>query len=479
MIGAWMLALMATAPAHGLLKRPSDATIGTMSADCDRLMALQSQIKIDSEAFLLLQRKAGFFETGSYDLSRLSAAELAEIAEESRKIGDARKEANELAADLLVRTARAYGVSDPNNPLSGRIHSGPPNRTDVPNAMPSYLGQEAVFAPKFDATLPIGKAGLTTDDGTVRLGWTAFEYPGKLAATLFHEKEHLHDLLASNRDLRNDAAVELRIRTAQRGAMVSVFELRTPDMDRYDEILRNLPAARAQWQELMNDGFDPYREDHRREVFSLIMRKAMPLEPSETSGRGFDMPEGLDEIRQRAALIDLMVRNEQSNRRRSPAVPVDPEVVAAINERIADGKAFSALEFLAERICRQSAGGEVPSPFAQEWASWRDEHYESLSRKNPWADLSTLSGPKDCTMFLENQVVVSRRYGLEGWKLDFDWARGVVWEAYRRSNPTTVQPAPPPPNQAYPDADDGFTAPQPPSIPYCRYHPWCKDPGKK
>lgn len=482
MIGAWMLALMATSPAYGALNRPSDATIATMSADCDRLMALQIQLKIDSDAFLLLQRKAGFFESGRYYLSRLSSSELTDIASRSRKIGDARKEANDLAADLLVRTLRAYGISDPNNPRTGDIRSGPPDRPNAPNAMTSYLGQTATFRPKFDATRPLGSPAITLNDGTLRIGWGAFTYPGKLASILYHEQQHFNDLLAPNKDLRNDAEIELRIRSSQRDAFLTVFQLRPRDMADYDTVLAKLPAAKSKWAEKMAEGWDPYREDHWRGIFKPILKEALPTHSAESGGQEFNMPEGLDEIRQRAALLDILVQNEQEARRSAAERPGTPPAQGA------PWRQYHALKSTARSLCESIDYIQPWFGTIHDWTAGLKLVPDTFYVRN----LDAVSQTFPCEEYVMFQGIYAFRKSYDVSDLEFLTRlvregkvretdsrpyQGRVTPAPSQPSPTTPPPAAPatPPNTVDPEPRPTRPEPGPPAIPHCRYHPWCKE----
>ncbi len=154
--------------------------------------------------------------------------------------------------EAIRRTQIAYGISDPKHPLSGVIRSGFP-RPDLEDSdlLPSFLGQRADLLPLYSEELKQRQYGATSYDGKVEIGIDAFTYPGKLAVTLYHESLHFKDLLAENRDLRNDPAGEVRIREKELPYLTSIFMLPKTEIDERQQTLSKYRIAAPRWASAM------------------------------------------------------------------------------------------------------------------------------------------------------------------------------------------------------------------------------------
>lgn len=141
---------------------------------------------------------------------------------------------------------------------------------------------------------------------------------------------------------------------------------------------------------------------------------------------------------------------------------------------------WGGLDSISERICGASQNGIVPDSLYMDWIRWRNGNYLAFSRELPIVDLADVSIVVGCPEFLKNQILMARRRGYGHGVVTFEWMAEAVRESYRRSHPTIpTWPSPPPstvtlpdsPPDAFPDAD----VPRAPSVPHCRYHPWCQD----
>lgn len=141
---------------------------------------------------------------------------------------------------------------------------------------------------------------------------------------------------------------------------------------------------------------------------------------------------------------------------------------------------FGGLDTISERMCSAAQNGRVPDSMHEDWIRWRNGNYLAFTRELPIVDLADLSIVVGCPEFLKNQILMARRRGYGHGVVTFEWMAEIVMESYRRLHPTiptwpssppsTVTPPDSPPDE-FPDVD----VPGAPSVPHCRYHPWCQE----
>ena len=442
--------------------------------------------------------------------------------------------------------------------------------------MESHLGESAVWKPRLDSLLPEDKEklGLTDYAGTTHLSRDAFEYPGKLAMVLLHEQEHFKDLITKDRDLRNDAAVEIRIRDAQRAIVAGVFKVNSRDLQHYDIARDGYADAVSEIDAKIAEGFDPYNKTQWQTVFHPILNKHLPLEADQHANH---MVEGLTEIRRNADALNTAIGEEQRQRQRNQDVHDDMRRAQARQERsdragaiihdwarkacsndtwyesydwsrvpaayddlvvagipidfplaYADRPEDACARFVEDRVLIRRAHDEATPDWP--WIWWlvsntierarAAEDQSSRATLQGWADTacaglyswqsayglerlqrmyrgiipSTWDGrravamgdPQSCSYYVIDAMLAQKRHGGP----EPDWYRfsDLAWIAFTEHRPlllppatagptpaptpvTTPQPRPAPPS----DPGDGRTDPQPPPIPHCRYHPWCRD----
>lgn len=162
-----------------------------------------------------------------------------------------------LSAQAIQLAMDAYKVVPTKS--SGQIVSGPPvAKTD--DDVPGFIGNHIDFSPTFSLKTPDGAAGYTDDSGRVIIGPRAFEYPGKLAFTIFHESEHFERLLTPGLDLRNVPGEEVSTREKERPALKSRFDLKDKDIVGFDTVLKSEKIRAKKWATLIGQGFDPYKK---------------------------------------------------------------------------------------------------------------------------------------------------------------------------------------------------------------------------
>ncbi|MBI5596140.1 MAG: hypothetical protein HY928_08640 [Elusimicrobia bacterium] len=469
-----------TTSVRGALHTPSAKDMRALEEKTSAFQSLKNELETDAIRLIALKRKSGFFSSGQYDLSSFSSAEVEEISAKSRSAANKRRMLRILASELTALAQTSYGISNPSKPLSGTILSGPPSRPGIPEAMESFIGNTGTFGPIFDPSLPSGTVAHTDNAGLVRIGWAAFSYPGKLGHAIFHEQQHFKDLLTPNRDLRNDAAIELRIRSAQRVAAANVFQLTAEDMTRYDSAIAGLPAAAREWDNRIAEGFDPYRKDHWVEVFKPIISKRLPLETAGPASGGSDFLDRLGDIQAGAEELARAVVEEQRHRADLAGYFRDRRERETAHQ--AQEAALESLRSWTEAACSRWDGSHF-ADLAFDWERWRDAHLQALGRQSVPVDLSIFTPQQrfSCTDFFTNQVQVRKARG------ETDFSLGAAFsliEESRRvadSRPPTgahAEPAPPPVRHPQPPVvvpGDGSGA-QPPPIPRCRYQgDWCKE----
>lgn len=145
---------------------------------------------------------------------------------------------------------------------SGDIASGPPQPV-TSDDVPSYIGNPVAYAPAYSERVPDGKSGATDDAGKVLIGPGAFDSPGKLAFTLYHEGEHFERLLTPGLDLRNIPNEEVLTRTRQRPLLKSIFGLTDKEVASFDEVLASERIRAKKWDTLLTQGLDPYKKSQQ------------------------------------------------------------------------------------------------------------------------------------------------------------------------------------------------------------------------
>lgn len=483
-----LLSILLTLPAVAALKVPTAAQLRSIQSEIDA----GRQIHRD-EVSLLRKRARGFEQSmGLVDQwgNRIPTAPLFEqalnhLAEDQRVKYLAvlqelisRKKAMATHLNSAIRLSLvAYGISNPKAPPTGQIRSGFPTPDPFdPDLLPSYLGQTSIWEPRYGDELGEGKNvyGSTEHYGTSIIGLDAFTYPGKLAATLYHESLHFRELLTPGVDISNTPASEVRVREQVGKYERTLFRLSEADLAEHDATLRNYRESIEPWQLLLKDGFDPQRRSHLSAFNSSLRGDAhFPGAPNRASGH--DM--ALLTILERADILTNRIARDVNDRNRREVAEREER------QRVEDGqRLWESLAAFSRRICQAATDGRVPESMYPEWLEWRNGNYLAFSRDMPIVDMTILPGSVECAAFFENQILVARRSGYNHDVLTFEWAAEIVREAYRRSHPSvptlpTPPTTPPVPPQVEPPAypDLGGDVPAPPAIPHCRFHPWCQE----
>jgi hypothetical protein len=196
------------------------------------------------------------------------------------------------------------------------------------------------------------------------------------------------------------------------------------------------------------------------------------------SGKWDSLARGVEQARKDRQELDSRLRAEQEDRRMREAVATRER------ERLEDGRRlFASLEAFSRRFCESAVEGAVPESMNMDFLEWRNGNYLAFSTEQPMIDLGELGFSAECTKFFENQILVARRKRYNHSIVTFEWAAQVVKEAYRRSHPvipTLPSSRPVPPRVLEPVVPDGSVPPdadipEPPSVPHCRYHAWCRE----
>lgn len=400
-----------------------------------------------------------------------------------RAVEDAGRARREVAAKMKVAidlALEAYGIADPRNRLTGPILSGPPNQPGKPGALRSYLNQTATFEPELTFSLldESGRLGHTTHGGTVRIEWGAFDYPGKLGMTLYHESLHFQELLTPGVDILDEPRNEVRQRRGEQALWYRVFKLKYADAKQRDDVRLNYARKIPEWNRMVREGFDPTTEDGSLALKGMLNTAFRP--DGDQSLPPWIKP-GLDDILGEADELAAAVSAETRERRAREAAA---ELERRERERREDSRRlFASLEAFSRRLCESAVEGVVPEEMYDEFIRWRNGNYLAFSTEQPVVDLGELGFSAECSTFFENQILVARRKRYSHNVVTFDWAAQVVREAYRRAHPVIPsipqnRPARPRvPDPVNPDvgAPPDAYIPEPPSVPHCRYHAWCQD----
>lgn len=183
-----------------------------------------------------------------------------EFARRTQEYKLAQQELRSLSEQAIRMATDHYKPAPANS--SGNIASGPP-KPATDDDMPSFIGNPVTYAPVFSERVPDKTSGSTDDSGKVLIGDDAFDSPGKLAFTLYHEGEHFERLLTPGLDLRNNPKEEVLSRTRQRPLLKSTFGLTDKEIARFDEVLASERVRAQKWDALMSKGLDPYKKSHQ------------------------------------------------------------------------------------------------------------------------------------------------------------------------------------------------------------------------
>lgn len=393
-----------------------------------------------------------------------------------RAVEDAGRARREVAAKMKVAidlALYAYGISDPKQPLSGRIVSGPPDQPSKPGALRSHLNKTATFDPELTFSLldESNALGHTGHDGKVRIEWAAFDYPGMLGMTLYHESLHFKELLTPGVDILDEPRNEARQRRDEHRLWYRVFKLKYADASRRDGVHRKLVAKISEWDQMVREGFDPTTEHGYLALKGMLNTAVRPLgDRSLPPG----MKPGLDDIFERAE--DLAVAVEAEGRAREEQAARDAagrrSAGASEGERVAQSYAAEfVLQDWLRRTCQgdglrdSQSPGDIKRAYQDLWVA--------ESPENLW-DRPYYSGVP-CPLLLWNLLQRERKEG----RPFRDWAEwpDLARLANQRSRPAppdsgTVE-APVPPVVEPPAGGGRGASPAPPPIPRCRYSEWC------
>lgn len=406
-----------------------------------------------------------------------------DLYEYGRAVEDAGRARREVSAKMKVAidlALEAYGIADPQNRPRGPILSGPPNQPGKPGALRSYLNQTATFEPELTFSLldESGRLGHTTHDGTVRIEWGAFDYPGKLGMTLYHESLHFQELLTPGVDMLDEPRNEVRQRRGEHALWYRVFKLKYADAKQRDDVRLNYARKIPEWDRMVREGFDPTTEEGSLALKGMLNTAFRP--DGDQSLPPWIKP-GLDDILGEADELAAAVSAETRERRAREAAA---ELERRERERLEDGRRlFASLEAFSRRFCEAAVAGVVPESMHLDFLEWRNGNYLAFSTEQPMIDLGELGFSAECPKFFENQILVARRKRYNHNIVTFEWAAQVVKEAYRRSHPVIPSlpiSRPVQPRVPEPSVPDGGVPPvtdisEPPSVPHCRYHAWCRE----
>lgn len=202
--------------------------------------------------------------------AQLSRTERADYARATAAYSKAIIEIKPLTEEAINQAIATYGIPR----RAGPIVNGPPKPAGTDD-VPSFRGRSVEFSPFFNPSIGPDRFGVTTDEGRVEIGLSAFAYPGRLGTTLFHEGLHFADLLDASVDLRNAPAAEVRIRRRMTPLLKPFFDLRTPDIEQHESKILREEALAEKWRLPIARGFSPWKKSHRP-VFPLDM---LPLRP--------------------------------------------------------------------------------------------------------------------------------------------------------------------------------------------------------
>ncbi len=172
----------------------------------------------------------------------------------------AQEELQKLSAKAIELARAAYQTSPAKS--SGVIVSGPPLPTSEDD-VPGFIGNQAAYIPKYSGQMSKGTSGTTDDAGKVLIGPDAFDSPGKLAFTLYHEGEHFEKLLTPGLDLRNLPDEEVLAREKQRPLLKGTFDFSDKAIEDFDKVLAAERIRAEKWRQYIAQGLDPYKLSHQ------------------------------------------------------------------------------------------------------------------------------------------------------------------------------------------------------------------------
>lgn len=213
----------------------------------------------------------------------------------------AQEELQTLSTTAIELAKNAYHTTPAKS--SGTIVSGPPLPTSADD-IPGFIGESASYTPKYSERLPQNTSGTTDDAGNVLIGPDAFDSPGKLAFTLYHEGEHFERLLTPSLNLRNLPQEEVSARERQKPLLKDTFDFSDKAIDGFDKVLAADKSRAEKWRQLMVQGLDPYKLSHQPAF--PPSRGPMRLED--------DVDEEVDRILARTKELREQERREQAER---------------------------------------------------------------------------------------------------------------------------------------------------------------------
>lgn len=272
MIGALAVALVGT-NAFAAPTKPAQAIVEDIQAVLDtrklakdradaakfRMGVIESKIGLRDEQGqpLPFNQKAEEYAKRLLGLGNETYEDFARLTQEYKI---AQQELRSLS-DQAIRMATANYKPAPAI-TSGDILSGPPKPV-TDDDVPSFIGNRVDYAPVFSERVPENTSGSTDDSGKVLIGNDAFDSPGKLAFTLYHEGEHFERLLIPGLDLRNNPDEEVVARTRQRPLLKSTFGLTDEEVVEFDAMLKSERNRAKKWAALLTQGLDPYKKSHQ------------------------------------------------------------------------------------------------------------------------------------------------------------------------------------------------------------------------
>lgn len=385
----------------------------------------------------------------------------------------------------LNLTARYYGLKIND---SGTVRDGPGNGMAAnwaPRFHPRDQFQKTILARQADtmdrtavywaAKVGGDVAARTWGDGRVDIYIESFASaaelgaPWELALTLFHESVHFDDLTSRGRGALNSAEFHAYSESARIAESIGV----PPKVRAIVERLRDKHRLLALGEtiapgligRIVGDGIEEYLESKAQIAFDSRQKE-------------------LDTIRKSQDALAASLKRQRAARRSAEERPADPPV------QDQPWTCWRHLQSSAKFICDLR-------DVLQDWMAPVGDFARCVREVDPAfydQDLDKLTKTMPCEEYVLYQGIYAHRQGVDVSKADILGslaAEGKIRATDPRplrerlappqTEPMTPGSPPPPPPPApnfptpvEPDPPSGRPTPSP-SVPHCRYHPWCKE----
>lgn len=190
------------------------------------------------------------------DLKRLSTKEREEYALLMKEYSISQRDSHNHFNRAIQLALKFYDIKPHHQ--SGKILSGSPKQ----------IGKSLTWSPKFSSKLQPHElseeyfqtqpAFIREEDRAVILRPTAFNSPGELALTLYHESQHVDEMLNPGIDLRNQPASEVRIRQKTLPFLKKIFQLNPREWKNEIYTLEACHVLSDKWEYSMRYGASPF-----------------------------------------------------------------------------------------------------------------------------------------------------------------------------------------------------------------------------